>query len=294
VPDMVTDQVVRRGLVGDHVRHDAARLGAPHQFRQHVGRIAEQADRHRLALRGVLLDQRDGVVDAGGLLVQVAGAQAEVDAALLALDGERDGAGEAGRQRLGAAHAAEAGGKDPAPTPVAAEMLAPGFGEGLEGALHDALGADVDPAAGGHLAIHEQALAVEFIEVLPGGPLRHQVRIGDQHARRVDVGLEHADRFAGLDQQGLVFFEGAQRGEDLVEAGPVARRPPDAAIHHQVPRILRHFRIEVILQHPVSRLRQPALAGQRGAARGAHDPGGVEAWVNIKARIVVHGSSVDG
>jgi hypothetical protein len=170
-------------------------------------------------------------------------------------------------------------------------MLAPGFGEGFVGALHDALGADVDPAAGRHLAVHEQALAVEFIEVLPGRPLRHQVRIGDQHARRIKVGLEHADRFARLDQQGLVVFQGAQRCQDLVEAGPVARRPPDAAVDHQVLRILRHFRVEVILQHPVGRFGQPALAGQFGAARRANYAAGVEPRVEVGAWIGAHVSS---
>ncbi len=38
-------------------------------------------------------------------------------------------------------------------------MLAPGLGEGLIGALNDALRADIDPGPGGHLAVHGQALA---------------------------------------------------------------------------------------------------------------------------------------
>ena len=35
-------------------------------------------------------------------------------------------------------------------------MLAPGLHEGLVGALNDALGADIDPRPGGHLAVHHQ------------------------------------------------------------------------------------------------------------------------------------------
>ena len=40
--------------------------------------------------------------------------------------------------------------------------------------------------------------------MLPGRPVRHQVGVGDQHARRVRVGAEHADRLARLHQQRLV------------------------------------------------------------------------------------------
>ena len=98
------------------------------------------------------------------------------------------GAGERRGERLRAAHAAEAGGQDPVAVEVAAEMLAAHLGEGLVGALDDALRADVDPAAGGHLAVHHQALPIELVEVLPGGPGGDQVGVGDQHPRRVLVG----------------------------------------------------------------------------------------------------------
>ena len=115
------------------------------------------------------------------------------------------------RQRLRAAHAAEAGGEDPLAFEVAVVMLAAHLDEGFVGALHDALAADVDPAAGGHLAVHHQALLIELVEVLPGRPVRHEVGVGDQHARRIGVGREHADRLAGLHQQGFVVVEFAQR-----------------------------------------------------------------------------------
>ena len=54
------------------------------------------------------------VVQIGGLLIHVARLQAEIDAALLALDVERAGPREGGGQRLRAAHAAQAGGEDDA------------------------------------------------------------------------------------------------------------------------------------------------------------------------------------
>ena len=209
-------------------------------------------------------DERERVVEVARLLVEVARAQAEVEARLLALDVQRHGPGERGGQGLRAAHAAEAGGQDPAPAPPstlsAAEVLAAGFAEGLVRALHDALAADVDPRSGRHLAVHHQALAVEFVEVLPRCPLRHEVRVGDQHARRIGMRLEHADRLARLHQQRLVVIELAQRRQDRVEAGPVARRAADAAVHDETLRVFRDFGIEVVLQHAVGGLGEPALA----------------------------------
>ena len=79
--------------------------------------------------------------------------------------------------------------------------------EGLVGALQDALGADVDPRAGRHLPVHHQALGLELAELLPVRPVANEVRVRDQHARRPLVGAEHADRLAGLHQQGLVVLQ---------------------------------------------------------------------------------------
>ncbi len=95
---------------------------------------------------------------------------------------------------LRAAHAAQTRGQNPAARQIAAIMLAAHLDESLVGALHDALAADIDPGAGRHLAVHHQALAIELVEMLPRGPVRHDVGVGDQHTRRVLVGAEHADR----------------------------------------------------------------------------------------------------
>ena len=51
--------------------------------------------------------------------------------------------------------------------------VAGGVGEGI--ALEDALGADVDPRAGRHLAVHHQALTLKLVKVLPGRPAPHEV-----------------------------------------------------------------------------------------------------------------------
>jgi hypothetical protein len=101
---VTVDRVVRRGLVGHDVRVHAAL----YQFRKHVCRIAEQPDRLRLARLGPALDHLQRLVQRGGLLVEVAGADAEVDAGLVALDRQAAGTGKHGCERLRTAHAAKA------------------------------------------------------------------------------------------------------------------------------------------------------------------------------------------
>ncbi len=107
---------------------------------------------------------------------------------------------------------------------AASEVLIGAFGEGLVGALHDALRADVDPGSGRHLAVHGQALLLQVTEHVPVAPARHQVGVGDQHARRLVVGAEYADRLAALDQQGLVVLQPAQRLRRCARSSPSCGR----------------------------------------------------------------------
>ena len=265
-------EIVRRGLVGDEVGpHAAARdLG------KDLGRVAEEAHGHR---RLGVEHHRQRFVEVRRLLVEVARAQPHVDARLPAFDGEHRGARHGRGQRLRAAHAAEARGENPSCCRIdavarAAVVLAHRLGEGLVGSLHDALRADVDPRARGHLPVHHEALAVELVEVVPRRPLRHQVRIGDEHARRVGVRLEYRHGLARLHQQRLVVAQALQRREDRVEAFPVARRLADAAIHHELRGVLGDLGVEVVLDHAERRFREPAPAGEGAAPRGAHDHGG--------------------
>ena len=195
--DVAVQHVVGGRLVGDEVEVHAA----AGQLGEHLAGVSEQADRQADALVGGLADAGDGVVEVGGHLVQVAGLEPAGDAVRVDLDVEAGGTGERRGQRLGAAHAAQAGGEDGAAGQVGrAPVLLTGGGERLEGALQDALGADVDPRAGGHLAEHGQALGLEPAELVPGGEARHQQRVGDQHPRGARVGAEDGDRLAALDE----------------------------------------------------------------------------------------------
>ncbi len=205
------------------------------------------------------------------LAIDVTGAQAKVDARLVAIHREHREARHGRRQRLRAAHAAEPRGQDPASARIAGKMRARTGAESLVRALHDALRADVDPGARRHLAVHHQSLAVELVEMLPGRPVRHEIRVRDQHARRIHVRAENADRFSGLHEQRLVVLEAAQDRENRVESFPVARGFAYSAVDDELVGVLRNFRVEVVLQHPERRFGQPAAAIQHLAAWRAHD-----------------------
>src|SRR5476651_794339 len=274
---VAVEWVVGAGLVGDHVRAHAT---ADH-FRQDFCRVAAQGDGDGLAFCAVFLEAGEGVVQIHRLLIDIAGFQTEIDAALLAFDVQRAGTGQGCGQWLCAAHAAQACSQNPTAFQAAVVVLATGFDEGFIGALNNALAADVDPAAGGHLAVHGQALGVQFVEVFPARPVWHQVGVGDQYARGVTVGLEHADRLAGLHQQSLVVIQVGQAFDDLVVAFPVTRRTTDTTVNHQFFRVLGNFRVEVVHQHAQRRFGQPALGGQLVAA------GGTDFNVTVLRRFIV-------
>ena len=153
-------------------------------------------------------------------------------------------------------------------------MLVGASRKSFVGSLNDALAADVDPRACRHLPVHHQALLLELAEVLPVRPLADQVRVGDENARRHGVGAKDADRLSALDEQGLVVFELAQSADNGVEAIPVARRLPGAAVDDQVFGALGNLGVEVVHQHPERGFLLPALATDLGSARGAHDGSG--------------------
>ena len=147
-------------------------------------------------------------------------------------------------------------------------------GKRLVGALQDALGADVDPASGGHLAVHHQPGLIELVEGLPVGPVRHQVGVGDQHARRERVGLQHRHRLAGLHQQGLVVFQAVEDLHDLVKALPIAGRLAAPAVDDQVFGVLGHLGVEVVHQHAFGGFLNPAFGGALRSTRSANLGGG--------------------
>ena len=159
----------------------------------------------------------------------------------------------------------------------AAELLVGHRGEGLEGALQDALGADVDPRAGRHLAVHGQAEVLEAAELLPVGPVADQVGVRDQHPRGPLVGAHDADRLAGLHQHRLVVGQRLQGAHERVVGLPAARGLARAAVDDELLGVLGDLGVEVVHQHPQRGLGLPRAGAQR-RCRGRRGWAGARWW----------------
>ena len=272
---VAVERIVRRGLVGHQVEVHAA----PEQLGKDLGGVADDAHAERSLLFDGALHPTHGVVEVVGELVEVARLESSLRPRRVDLHAEEGGPGHGRGERLRAAHATEAGREDgPAAQVVRAEVLAARGAEGLVGALQDALRADVDPRAGGHLPIHHQAACLEVAKDLPGGPVGHEVGVGDEHARGIGMAAQDTDRLAALHQQRLVVAEGLERGDDPFERRPVAGGLPRSAVDDQILGSFRHLRVEVVHQHAHGRFLHPALARERrtaGSANGGHVAHGV-------------------
>ncbi len=162
------------------------------------------------------------------------------------------------------------------PRELAAVVPAAELSEGLVRALHDALRADVDPRARGHLAVHHEALAIELVEVLQvahcGTRLEFAIstRGASAWVRNTPTGLPDCTNSVSSCSR----LRSA--ATIAVEALPVARRPPDAAVNHQLVRLLGDLGVEVVHQHAQRRFGEPALGGKLRAARRPNDAGVVE------------------
>ena len=226
-------------------------------------------------LRGVLIvvaAALDGVRETVRLLVEIASLEPAFDPLGVDLDAQRHALVHRHGERLRAAHSAQAGRQRDGPGERAAEAATRDLREALVGALDDSLAADVDPRAGGHLAVHRESERLEPAELVPGRPLPHQVRVRDQHARRPLVRAEHTHGLARLDEQRLVTAERAQRAHQCVEGLPGARRPTRPAVDHELVRPLGNLGVEIVHEHPERRLLGPIAAGELRAAGGAHGP----------------------
>src|SRR5207244_353291 len=137
-------------------------------------------------------------------------ADAELAALRVHLDAENRRAVERSGKRLRPAHAAHPAGDHQPAREVGAEMLPPGSPKCFIGSLQDSLCPNVNPTAGGHLAVHDEPEALELVELLPSGPVADQVGVGDEHARRPLVSPENTDWFSRLNEQGFVVFEGLE------------------------------------------------------------------------------------
>lgn len=244
-------------LVRDGMGLGPAIFGEFDELRHEFGGVTEESNAGRF---GGLFDDCDCFLNGLGFVVNVSGFDAEIYARFLAFDGNTVGSGEDSGERLSTPHSAQARGENPLMRPIAVVMLATEFDKGFMGSLNDALASNVDPGAGGHLTVHHEAFAVEFVKVLPGCPFGHEVGICDEDSWSVGVRLEYGDGFAGLDEEGLIWVEVFEGFEDGLEAFPVAGGFADSAIDDEVFGAFGDFGVEVILNHAEGSFNLPVFA----------------------------------
>jgi hypothetical protein len=63
------------------------------------------------------------------------------------------------------------------------------------------------------------------------------IAIGHDDQRRPHMGLQDADRFSRLDDEGFVFAHRLQRGDDRVMGGPIPRRLSQRGVNDEIVRV---------------------------------------------------------
>ena len=254
--DVAVNEIVRRGLIGDHIRDNAA----CEQRLIHVGRVAKNADRRSPALTLRRFDHRQSVVEIAGAVIEVTVRQALGDALVVDLHAENDRAGHAARERLRTAHAAKPRRQDEAAGEAVIEVALGDADENFVGALNHALRADVLPIAGREPAPADQVPLLQLVKVLRLGPLPDHVAIGHDHDRRLVVSFQETDRLAGLHDQRLILRHRHQRFDDLVVGRPVARGFAQRRIDDEIGWILANR--EHVFQEPQQAFLPPAATAQ--------------------------------
>ncbi len=257
--DVTPEQVVGSGLIGDHVEVHAV----CDQPGDHLGGVADQPDRGgtiRVVERG------HGVAVVVGDQLDPVALDAALGASRIDLDDQRPPAVELDRQPLGTPHPAESGGEHASALQGPVEVRASDGGKRLVGEPEYALGADVEPPAGSHLAVHRQPGGLQRPEVLRSRPVGHEHRARDQDPRRIGVRRQHRHRLARLHDQRLGAAQVPQGGDDRVQRAPVARRLSLAAVDDELLGPLGHLGIEVVKQAAQRALLLPTPAADRAAA----------------------------
>src|SRR5687767_1746930 len=189
---IAVERIVCGRLIGEHVGYHTS----THELWQHVRRVAFQTYRSRHLVAAPRRERLQRIVEARRRRVEIARLETTCDPIGINFNHQCRRAVHRRRERLRATHAAETRGDDRPSTQRAAEMAMRSGGESLVSALQNALCADVDPAAGGHLTVHRQAAVFEIAKSVPRGPRGHEHRIGDDDTRRAGMRAKHPYGFS--------------------------------------------------------------------------------------------------
>ena len=139
-----------RGLISENVGNDSAIS----QFGNDVGAIAHQPYRNIFFFTDGVLENSQRLIKRRDHEIAVAGLETFLNAIRINVNSEECCAGHGCSERLSSAHTTHSTANDELSGEVAAKMFFACGRERLEGALDYSLRSDINPRAGGHLAIH--------------------------------------------------------------------------------------------------------------------------------------------
>jgi len=265
--DVAIERVVSARLVCDDINDNAA----ANDFREDLSAVADETDGEGAAFSAGSFTESKGFVEVFGEGVAVACVYATLNARTVHVDSKYNAIIERDGEWLRAAHAANAASDDEFALERASKVAVSERGEGLEGSLQNALSANVYPTSGGHLAIHDEALAIKLVEVLPGSPFADEIGVGDENAWSEIVRGKDGNGFTRLDEESFFVAELLKLADDGVEGLPVTRGATDAAIDDQVGGTLGDFGVEVVHEAAECGLLLPTFAAELVSARGTDD-----------------------
>ncbi len=157
------------------------------------------------------------------------------------------------RLALGAAHAAQTGGnKQPAGQIFLlgdTQFQPASVQQGVKGAMDNALGADIHPAAGGHLPIVGNAQCRRPIKSVQIVKQPHHQAVCDDNPRGGFVGSKQPYRVPRFHNQGLLVGKLFQIFFNQPVLHPILADLTGFPVGNQLVRIERHLKIQVVIDH---------------------------------------------
>ena len=143
--------------------------------------------------------------------------------------------------------------------------------------MNDALGSDVHPTAGGHLAVVGHAHGGGPVEARQIVKFAHHEAVGNDHPGGHFVAAEEAQGVTGHHHQSLLVRQGFQIFLNQAILHPVLAHLAGLAVGHQLIGIQGHVKIQVVVNHHLEGLALGAVALVFVNGLAVDGPGGTEA-----------------
>ncbi|OPZ11118.1 MAG: hypothetical protein BWZ06_01777 [Bacteroidetes bacterium ADurb.BinA261] len=130
-----------------------------------------------------------------------------------------------------------------------AQFHATGIEQCVESAMHNALRADVHPAASSHLTIICHTHLSGYFPIVLIVELSDHHRVGDNYTWRVGFRFEQTERMSAFDDECLVLRQFFEISFDEAVLHPVLTNLTGFAVGNQLVGIKRNIEAEVIVDH---------------------------------------------